>query len=156
MPDKDPSPWYSDGLRFTCTGCGDCCTGAPGYVWVNKAEIAAIAELMEMQVAKFEQKYVRKVGVRKSLKEYANGDCVFFDNETRKCNVYSARPRQCRTWPFWDSNLRTPTPGRRPARSALVPAKGSCTTSTKSRSNAVRFVCEAELVAASTESAKGI
>lgn len=76
-------------------------------MWVNKAEIAAIAELVEMEVAKFEQKYVRKVGVRKSLREYANGDCVFFDNESRRCNVYSARPRQCRTWPFWDSNLRT-------------------------------------------------
>ena len=37
-----------------------------------------------------------------------NGDCVFFDNKTRKCRVYAARPRQCRTWPFWDSNIRTP------------------------------------------------
>ena len=23
-----PEPWYKDGLRFKCTGCGDCCTGA--------------------------------------------------------------------------------------------------------------------------------
>ena len=37
-----------------------------------------------------------------------NGDCVFFDGKTRKCRVYAARPRQCRTWPFWDSNIRTP------------------------------------------------
>jgi Fe-S-cluster containining protein len=22
--------------------------------------------------------------------------------------VYEQRPRQCKTWPFWDSNLRTP------------------------------------------------
>ncbi len=36
-------PWYQDGLKFRCTGCGDCCTGAPGYVWVNKEEIAALA-----------------------------------------------------------------------------------------------------------------
>jgi hypothetical protein len=42
------------------------------------------------------------------LVEFPNGDCVFFDNETRKCNVYEARPRQCRTWPFWNSNIRTP------------------------------------------------
>jgi hypothetical protein len=39
----DEHPWYKDGLRFTCTGCGDCCTGAPGYVWVNKEEIEALA-----------------------------------------------------------------------------------------------------------------
>ena len=30
-------PWYRDGLRFECTRCGHCCTGAPGYVWVDAA-----------------------------------------------------------------------------------------------------------------------
>jgi Fe-S-cluster containining protein len=102
-------PWYSDGLKFKCTACGDCCTGAPGHVWVTAEEIAALATLVEQgDVAAFETKYVRKVGARRSLIEYGNGDCVFFDNQTRKCNVYDARPRQCRTWPFWDSNLKTP------------------------------------------------
>jgi len=101
-------PWYEDGLRFKCTQCGDCCTGAPGYVWVNKAEIAAIAESVGIDVEAFETKYVRKVGIRKSLVEYPNGDCVFFDGESRRCTVYEARPRQCRSWPFWDSNVRTP------------------------------------------------
>lgn len=108
MSNESTAPWYKDGLRFQCTGCGDCCTGAPGYVWVNKEEIAAIAALVGVEVPEFESRYVRDVGVRKSLKEYSNGDCVFFDGKTRKCRVYSARPRQCRTWPFWESNLRTP------------------------------------------------
>ena len=101
------SPWYRDGLRFECTQCGDCCTGAPGYVWVNKAEIGQLAELVGESVADFEKKYVRRVGFRKSLVEYDNGDCVFFDPEARNCTVYEARPRQCRTWPFWSSNLKT-------------------------------------------------
>jgi uncharacterized protein len=101
-------PWYKDGLRFTCTQCGDCCTGAAGYVWVNDAEIRAIAAAIgETDLAAFEEKYVRKVGIRKSLKELANGDCVFLDGQARKCTVYQHRPRQCRTWPFWDSNVRT-------------------------------------------------
>jgi Fe-S-cluster containining protein len=100
-------PWYHAGLRFECTQCGDCCTGAPGYVWVNHEEIAAIAAVvMPDDPEKFEELYVRKVGVRKSLKEFPNGDCVFFDTEKRNCTVYTARPRQCKTWPFWDSNLR--------------------------------------------------
>jgi Fe-S-cluster containining protein len=102
------SSWFKDGLRFQCTGCGDCCTGAPGYVWVNAEEIAALAERLEMDVERFERKYVRRVGVRRSLVEFPNGDCVFFDGESRKCTVYEQRPRQCKTWPFWDSNLRTP------------------------------------------------
>lgn len=102
-------PWYKDGLRFKCSQCGDCCTGAPGYVWVNKEEIAALAETVgEEDIDQFEKLYVRKIGIRKSLKEFPNGDCVFFDGQARACTVYGARPRQCRTWPFWDSNLRTP------------------------------------------------
>ncbi len=105
MPEQ---PWYKSGLKFKCTGCGDCCTGAPGYVWVNKAEIEALAVLVGEEFERFEDLYVRKIGVRKSLKEFPNGDCVFFNSDTRQCNVYDARPRQCRTWPFWDSNVRTP------------------------------------------------
>lgn len=101
-------PWYHEGLRFRCTQCGDCCTGAPGFVWVNKQEIHALADSFEMEVEEFERLYVRRIGIRKSLKELPSGDCVFFDGETRTCNVYQLRPRQCRTWPFWDSNLRTP------------------------------------------------
>ncbi len=109
MQDKPhDKPWYSEGLQFTCSQCGDCCTGAPGYVWVNKAEIAGLAAERDMGVGEFEQKYVRRIGIRKSLIEYSNGDCVFFNHETRKCQVYNARPRQCRTWPFWESNTRTP------------------------------------------------
>lgn len=102
-------PWYQDGLRFQCTQCGDCCTGAPGYVWVNKEEIAALAKAAGIgDIDEFERLYIRKIGIRKSLKEFPNGDCVFFDTESRKCQVYTARPRQCRTWPFWSSNLKSP------------------------------------------------
>jgi uncharacterized protein len=104
----DDQRWYQDGLRFKCTQCGDCCTGAPGYVWVNGQEIEQLAALVgEADAEAFEQKYVRKIGIRRSLREFPNGDCVFFDTETRRCGVYEARPRQCRTWPFWDSNVRT-------------------------------------------------
>src|SRR6478752_4618903 len=99
-------PWYKDGLRFECTQCGDCCTGAPGYVWVNREEIADLAQEMDLSVPEFETRFVRQVGIRKSLIEFANGDCVFFDAQARKCTVYNARPRQCRTWPFWQSNVR--------------------------------------------------
>ena len=109
MAKDDSELWYRDGLRFQCSQCGDCCTGAPGYVWVNKAEIQAMADQMKFDsVEEFEDKYVRKIGVRKSLVEFPNGDCVFFDNKSRGCKVYQVRPRQCRTWPFWNSNLKTP------------------------------------------------
>jgi Fe-S-cluster containining protein len=101
-------PWYRDGLRFTCTQCGDCCTGAPGHVWVSNDEIAALAQLLGLSEETFEDTYVRRVGARKSLRELPGGNCVLLDGEKRSCTVYSARPRQCRTWPFWDSNLKSP------------------------------------------------
>ncbi len=101
-------PWYKDGLRFECTQCGDCCSGAPGVVWVNEEEMENLAKLLELDLAAFKAKFTRKVGGRISLVEYPDGDCVFLDPEKRNCLFYSARPIQCRTWPFWDSNLETP------------------------------------------------
>jgi uncharacterized protein len=102
------NPWYQAGLRFQCTGCGDCCTGAPGYVWINKAEIQAMSAVLRISIEDFQKRYVRLIGVRKSLIEMANGDCVFFDHDRCCCQIYEARPRQCRTWPFWSSNMSSP------------------------------------------------
>jgi uncharacterized protein len=119
------TPWFRDGLRFQCSQCGDCCTGAPGYVWVNKAEIEALAAELGMGVPEFERKHVRDVGVRKSLVEFSNGDCVFFDGQTRKCKVYDARPRQCRTWPFWESNIKSEEAWRQTC--AVCPGSGKGT-----------------------------
>jgi len=99
-------PWYRDGLAFECTGCGDCCSGDPGFVWVDDSEIAALAIEMKMSVDDFEHKFVRSVGMQKSLVEYPDGDCIFLHPDTRKCTVYAGRPTQCRTWPFWNGNLR--------------------------------------------------
>ena len=100
-------PWYHEGLRFTCTRCGHCCTGDPGFVWVNDDEITDLAELRGETVERFLALYTRQAGHERSLRERPNGDCVFFDRE-QGCTVYAARPRQCRTWPFWESNVRSP------------------------------------------------
>ena len=62
---------------------------------------------MEMESEAFAEMYVRKIGARHSLREFPNGDCVFFDTDSKGCAVYEARPIQCRTWPFWDSNLES-------------------------------------------------
>ncbi|MEM7784903.1 MAG: YkgJ family cysteine cluster protein [Planctomycetota bacterium] len=107
MDNTNQKPWYKDGLKFSCSGCGDCCTGAPGFVWVNSEEIADLAQHLGMDVESFEDTYTRKIGARRSLREFPNGDCVFFDEQSRHCEVYESRPIQCRTWPFWESNLRT-------------------------------------------------
>ncbi len=104
-----PKRWYQDGLRFECTQCGACCAGEPGFVWVDDAEIADMASCLDMDDDSFRKQFVRRVGARHSLVEYPDGDCIFLDPETRGCAVYEARPIQCRTWPFWNSNLATKT-----------------------------------------------
>ncbi len=104
---KQEEPWYKEGLRFQCTECGQCCTGAPGYVWVNEQEIAAMAEFLNISIDSFKKKYLRRRDNRYALveKKSQNHDCVFLKD--KKCLVYKARPTQCRTYPWWKENLNS-------------------------------------------------
>ena len=108
--EKSVKNWYKDGLHFQCAGCGGCCTGAPGYVWLTDEEEKQIADFLNISLDEFEKTYTRMVyGLRRSLKEIpqSNYDCVFFNSETKQCSIYDVRPAQCRTWPFWDSLLES-------------------------------------------------
>jgi Fe-S-cluster containining protein len=100
--------WYQDGLRFACTKCGNCCTGSPGFTWVSEDEIDRLSVRLGLDREAFIRKYTRSVWrqgeERRSLVEHRRGDCVFWVSGTG-CTVYEDRPRQCRTWPFWRSNL---------------------------------------------------
>ncbi|MBI2805363.1 MAG: YkgJ family cysteine cluster protein [Planctomycetes bacterium] len=107
MTEPVEKPWYDAGLRFRCTMCGNCCTGTPGYVWVTDAETAAIAEFLGEPLDETIQRRTRAERSGRSLRERANGDCVFYDKQAG-CTIYAVRPAQCRTWPFWESNLRSP------------------------------------------------
>lgn len=100
--------WYQQGLRFKCTQCGNCCTGGPGVVWVTEEEIRTIAEFRGQSIGEMRINHTRLIGDRVTLREFANGDCMFLDQGTRRCTVYPVRPAQCRTWPFWNSNLESP------------------------------------------------
>jgi Fe-S-cluster containining protein len=110
----DPSHWYQAGLHFACTQCGNCCTGAPGYVFATREEIRLIADFLGRPGGALEPHEVRRVGRRLSLTELPNGDCIFLRTEKgrRVCGIYPVRPLQCRTWPFWDLNLRSPVAWR--------------------------------------------
>lgn len=105
MP-RERTPWYADGLRFSCTQCGNCCTGAPGYVWMIEEEIERLRDHLGLSREEFGRRYLRRVGPRHSLIEKPDGDCVFWDRDGG-CTVYEARPDQCRTWPFWPHNLQS-------------------------------------------------
>ena len=102
---SSPEPWYSGGLCFSCTQCGDCCRHDEGYVWVNQKEISAISAHLGLDEDEMRKRYVRRVGRRFSLIEKPNLDCIFWDNG---CTIYPVRPRQCRTYPFWPEVVESP------------------------------------------------
>jgi len=104
---KTHDKWYAQGLRFECLQCGRCCSGEPGYVWVTPQEIRKIAAFLGCEDEQLEPRYLRRVGTRFSLTEMPNGDCVFLARRNGRavCAIYPVRPLQCRTWPFWRSNL---------------------------------------------------
>lgn len=110
---QDRVEWFAEkGLRFTCTRCGACCTGAAGFTWISEPELALLATYLDLDPDTCRRRYTRSVHfpdgrVVLSLNERGNGDCVFFRAGTG-CTVYDQRPRQCRTWPFWKRVVATP------------------------------------------------
>jgi hypothetical protein len=101
-------PWFHGGLRFACTRCGACCTGAPGTVRVDEDEARALARHLGLDELGFRARYTRRLeDGATSLVETAEGACVFW-SRSAGCTVYPARPTQCRTWPFWRRNLASP------------------------------------------------
>src|SRR5689334_21137377 len=62
LPTVDATqPWYADGLRFTCSQCGNCCTGGPGYVWISREEIVRLGEHLKLTAEQVVEEYCRKV-----------------------------------------------------------------------------------------------
>jgi len=100
-------PWWQEGLFFSCIGCGRCCRGEPGSVWLSPGELEAVAEHLGMESEAFRKGFVVERRGRMSLRERPNWDCVMYQGESARCGIYSVRPLQCRLFPFWPSILRT-------------------------------------------------
>ncbi len=99
------APFYQNGLRFQCTQCGMCCLFSEGVVYLNEEEARQLADFLELPLTEFYQQYTEvesSTGLR-VLQSTPSGACVFY--QEGKCSVYSVRPLQCRTYPFWPENL---------------------------------------------------
>lgn len=100
--------WLADGLRFKCTGCGKCCTGSPGYVFLSEKDSTQLENHFQLSKEEFAEKYTHQIdGIKTLLDRPNSSDCIFLkDNQ---CSVYDARPTQCRTFPWWVQHLREPS-----------------------------------------------
>ncbi|MEO1922935.1 MAG: YkgJ family cysteine cluster protein [Nautiliaceae bacterium] len=99
--EKENFPYKFD--ADACKTCGgNCCIGESGYIWVTPEEIKNIASFLGFEEKEFIKKCLIKVGYKYSIKErpYEGGfACIFFE---KGCKIYPVRPKQCRTFPFWD------------------------------------------------------
>jgi len=144
ISDESSQPWYADGLSFTCTQCGNCCTGEPGYVWISEIEIERLAAHLGVTREAVLKQYCRTINGRLSLRERKHCgeyDCIFLEHRDgrRVCTVYPVRPLQCRTWPFWSENIESPTRWDRAAKKCPGMNVGS-----KYSSQQIEALCDAK------------
>jgi len=98
--------FYKDGIRFECQGEGKCCITRDtyGYVYLSFSDRKRLAAHFKMSTSEFTRKYAKKVDGLFEL-QYKGRDCPFL--KSNQCEVYEARPWQCRTWPFWPENMNS-------------------------------------------------
>jgi hypothetical protein len=98
-------PFYVSGLKFSCKRCSFCCRESTGFVYLSEEDLKNLASVLNINRNELIKVYCRWITDWKgnevlSLKEKSNNDCILWDNG---CIVYSARPLQCITFPFWES-----------------------------------------------------
>ncbi|MGN0838327.1 MAG: YkgJ family cysteine cluster protein [Pyramidobacter sp.] len=106
--------WFAGGLHFQCLGCGRCCRGLPGSVYMRPAEELRIAAFLGLTAAELRRRYETSRWSFPSLRERADGACVMLQPGCR-CGVYVCRPLPCRTWPWWPQLLESPEAWNRAA-----------------------------------------
>jgi Fe-S-cluster containining protein len=81
-------------LTIKCAGCANSCCGKNPHL---------TPVLLPSEERKF-KKYSRKIKTAKRdmfvLAKKENGNCVFLDEKTNRCSVYSKRPLECKIYPF--------------------------------------------------------
>ncbi len=102
--------FYEKGLQFSCVeGCVYCCSCEPGFVFLSKEDLERLCRFTSLDEQQFIATYCRKVNMGSfsmiSLLERENFDCIFLTKQG--CSVYEARPKQCRTYPFWRSVMES-------------------------------------------------
>ena len=98
---------YKEGIRFECQGSGKCCVSREsyGFVYLSDNDLKRFSNYFKLSIKKFKDEYCQITDgfVHLIEKTELNGNCIFLKD--KKCSVYTCRPSQCRTWPFWNENM---------------------------------------------------
>lgn len=117
-PAADPGLEGVVPFRFACHRCGHCCTAGEGATWVEQDELEPLAAAVGMTREAFVARCVRELddpttGLRRLALRTRIGErpgagaCVLLEGANH-CTAYTARPRHCRTFPYWDGVLSDP------------------------------------------------
>lgn len=101
----EKSKFFSTGLRFECTQCGNCCCLPGGKISLSKREAHDISLYLNLPSEDFTGSYCKTEGNRYHLNDGIDTACCFL--EDNRCRIYPVRPLQCRTFPFWPENLKS-------------------------------------------------
>ncbi|HKM61510.1 MAG TPA: YkgJ family cysteine cluster protein [Acidisphaera sp.] len=88
---------------LSCQACPGFCCKMAGYVAVSQTDIRRLAKHLGLTVRQFEKRHILKV-TRKGEKLIKPGyeTCQFL-GEDHRCNVYEARPKDCRGYYCWEA-----------------------------------------------------
>ncbi|MFA7159478.1 MAG: YkgJ family cysteine cluster protein [Kiritimatiellia bacterium] len=100
MPNKENSFDHPpETVPAACARCGACCRYA-GEVRLQADEVETIARFLNMPVCDFTAAFTSLRPDRSGLilNESEDGACIFLKENL--CRIQSAKPRQCRDFPF--------------------------------------------------------
>lgn len=102
---------YTENLKFKCAQCKNCCCLEGGVVLLSKTDLEKLCKWTELTEEQFKKVYCRKLENADGktylcLKDKNKTECIFWNKE-KGCEAYSARPVQCRTYPFWTKILES-------------------------------------------------
>ena len=95
--------------RYDCRKCPGFCCSYP-RIQVKKVDLEHLAVHFEMKKSEARKRFTKKDSVDKKngksprIIRHKEDDifgtiCVFFDQDTRRCGIYEARPQTCRDYP---------------------------------------------------------
>jgi Fe-S-cluster containining protein len=104
---EEKTPWYASGLRFECLpGCSACCSDHGEYtaLYLEEGDILPLAGFLGVTREEFLRLHTM-TEEGSLLMNMDPPDCLFLHDG--RCSAYRVRPAQCRTFPFWEENLKS-------------------------------------------------